>query len=354
MKLLETTLHQIEDQDRGVRAAAHARLEQLTMPYWALGRLMDLAEDLAGITRSLRPPLARKKVVTMAGDHGIVASGVSKYPQEVTPQMVFNIVAGGAGINALARAAGAEVVLADLGVAADLSALAAKGAIVSKRVGPGTRNFAVEPAMSRDEAVRSVEAGIEIAQDLGPTTDVFATGDLGIGNTTPSAAIVATLTGCPVEDVTGRGTGLDDEQLRRKIDVLKQALALHRPNPQDGLDVLAKVGGFELGGIAGLILGSAAQRKPVIVDGFISNAGALLAQALAPRSVQYMIASHGSVEPGHRAALDKLGKQALVDLNLRLGEGTGAALVMPMLDAAARLLTDVATFAEAAVSTANG
>lgn len=353
MRLLDTTLGKIEGQNQAVRAAAHARLEQLTMPYWALGRLMDLAEDLAGMTGSLRPPLAKKTVVTMAGDHGIVAEGVSKYPQEVTPQMVYNIVAGGAGINALARVAGARVVVADLGVAGDLSELVAKKLIVSKRVGPGTRNFMVGPAMSAEEAVRCIEAGIEIAQELGADTDVFATGDMGIGNTTPSTAIVATMAGCAVEDVTGRGTGIEDAQLEHKIKVLKQALALHRPNPKDGLEVLAKVGGFEIGGIAGLILGAAAQHKPVIVDGFISTAGALIAQALEPRSAQYMIASHRSVEQGHKMALLKLGKQPLIDLNLRLGEGTGAALVMPLLDAAARLLTDVATFEEASVSKAD-
>jgi nicotinate-nucleotide--dimethylbenzimidazole phosphoribosyltransferase len=353
MTLLEKTVRQIEGQDQSSRAAAHARLEQLTMPYWALGRLLDLAEDLAGMTRSLRPPLARKTVVTMAGDHGVVAAGVSKYPQEVTPQMVYNIVAGGAGINALARVAGARVVVADLGVAADLSELAAKGAIISKRVGPGTKNLLVGPAMSREEAVRSIEGGIEIAQQLGAETDVFGTGDMGIGNTTPSTAIVATMSGCPVEQVTGRGTGIEDEQLHHKVKVVKEALAKNQPNAKDGLDVLAKVGGFEIGGIAGLILGAAAQRKPVIVDGFISTAGALIAYAIEPASAQYMIASHRSVEQGHQAALRCLGKEPLFDLNLRLGEGTGAALAMPVVDAAARVLTDVATFEEASVSKAD-
>jgi nicotinate-nucleotide--dimethylbenzimidazole phosphoribosyltransferase len=353
MTLLENTLRQISSQDQASRAAAHARLEQLTMPYWALGRLMDLAEDLAGMTRSMRPPVARKTVVTMAGDHGVVAAGVSAYPQEVTPQMVHNIVAGGAGINALAGVAGARVVVADLGVAGDLSELVAKQAIISKRVGPGTRNMLVGPAMSREEAVRSVEAGIEIAQELAATTDLFGTGDMGIGNTTPSTAIVAVMSGCAVEQVTGRGTGIEDEQLQHKIGVIKQALALNQPQAKDGLDVLAKVGGFEIGGIAGLILGAAAQRKPVIVDGFISTAGALIAYALQPSSAEYMITSHRSVEQGHQAALRCLGKEPLFDLNLRLGEGTGAALAMPMVEAAARLLTNVATFAEAAVSEAN-
>jgi nicotinate-nucleotide--dimethylbenzimidazole phosphoribosyltransferase len=353
MTLLERTVQRIEPQDATCRAAAHARLEQLTMPYWALGRLMDLAEDLAGMTRSLRPPLGRKVVVTMAGDHGVVAAGVSKYPQEVTPQMVYNFANGGAGINALARLAGARVVVVDLGVAADLSELAAKNLIVSKRVGPGTANIAVGPAMSREQAVRSIEAGIEIAHDLAASTDLFGTGDMGIGNTTPSAAIVAAITGCTVAQVTGRGTGIDDAQLQRKIAVVQQALSINKPNAGDGLDVLAKIGGFEIGGIAGLILGAASLRKPILVDGFISTAAALIAYALEPKCGEYIIAAHRSVEQGHRVALQHLGKQPLLELDLRLGEGTGAALAMHLVEAAARLLTDVSTFEEASVSKAN-
>ena len=353
MSLLETTRRGIAGQDQGARAAARLRLEQLTMPFWALGRLMDLAEELAGMTGQMPPVLGRKKIVTMAADHGVVAAGVSKYPQEVTPQMVCNIVAGGAGINALARVAGAEVVVVDMGVAGDLSELVAHGAILSKRIAAGTANLAQGPAMSRDQALRSIEAGIEIAMELGRETDVFGTGDMGIGNTTPSTAIVATMTGCAVEAVTGRGTGIEDEQLRHKIKIIEQALALNRADARDGLDVLGKVGGFEIGGIAGLILGAAAQRKPVVVDGFISTAAALVAQAIEPRCAEFMIASHRSQEQGHQRALERLGKQPLIDLNFRLGEGTGAAMVMPMLDAAARLLTDVATFGEAAVSSAD-
>ena len=353
MRLLETTIRQIEPQDQTARAAARLRLEQLTMPHWALGRLMDLAEDLAGMTGSLRPPLSRRVIVTMAGDHGVVAAGVSKYPQEVTPQMVHNIVAGGAGINAMARVAGARVVVVDMGVAADLSELVSKKLIVSKRIGPGTDNIASDPAMTRDEAIRCVEAGIEVAHDLASSTDLFGTGDMGIGNTTPSSAIVAAITGYSVEQVTGRGTGIDDGQLQHKISVIKQALSTNSPNPSDALDVLAKVGGFEIGGIAGLILGAASMKKPVLVDGFISTAGALIAYGLEPKCAQYMIAAHRSMEQGHRVALQHLGKQPLLDLDLRLGEGTGAALAMHLVEGAARLLTDVTTFQEAAVSQAS-
>lgn len=353
MNLLESTIQKITGQDGAARQRARARLDQLIMPHWALGRLMDLAEDLAGITGSLNPPVKRKTIVTMAGDHGVVAEGVSAYPQEVTPQMVHGIVAGGAGVNALSRQAGASVVVVDMGVAGDLSELAAAGKIISKRIAAGTRNMAKGPAMSRDEAIRSLEAGIEIARELGSTVDVFGTGDLGIGNTTPSSAIVSALSGIPAVEVTGRGTGLNDNQLEQKIRIIEKCIAVNQPDKNDGLDVLTKVGGFEIGGIAGLILGAASLKKPVVVDGFISTAGALIAHSIAPASAQYMIAAHRSVEKGHRIALDILGKQPLVDLDLRLGEGTGAALAMNFVEAAVRILTEVATFEEASVSQAD-
>ncbi len=353
MSLLEQTIQQIQPQDAAWRAAAHTRLEQLTMPHWALGRLMDLAEDLAGMTHTLSPPVARKTIVTMAADHGVTASGVSKYPQDVTVQMVMNFVAGGAGVNALARLAGARVVIVDMGVAGDLSALASNGQIISKWIAPGTANLAMGPAMSRSQAIRSIEAGIEIAQSLAESTDIFGTGEMGIGNTTPSSAIVATLTGEKVADITGRGTGIEDSQFAHKIALIEESLRINRPDPTDGLDVLAKVGGFEIGGIAGLILGAAAARKPVLIDGFISTAGALIAQALCPKAVDYMIAAHQSVEQGHHAALTHLGKLPLLDLDLRLGEGTGAALAMHHVAAAVAILTEVATFAEASISTAD-
>lgn len=350
MSLLKETVGAIVAQDPKSRAAARARLEQLTMPHRALGRLMDLAEELAGMTRSLHPPVERRAVVVMAGDHGVAAEGVSKFPQEVTLQMVCNFVNGGAGINALARVSGARVVVVDMGVAGDLGPLAAEGKILSCRIGAGTGNMAVGPAMSREDAIRSVEAGIEVALMLAAETDLFATGDMGIANTTPSSAIVSVMTGAAAADVTGRGTGIDDAGLSLKVAVIEKALAVNRPDPDDALDVLMKVGGFEIGGIAGLILGAASLRKPVLLDGFISTAGALIAQGLAPRAADYMIAAHQSVEVGHRIALQKLGKEPLLDLGLRLGEGTGAALAMPIVEGAVRVLTEVATFEEAAVS----
>jgi nicotinate-nucleotide--dimethylbenzimidazole phosphoribosyltransferase len=353
MKFIENTLEKIRPADASIRNKARMRLEQLTMPYWALGRIMDLAEELAAMTGSLHPPVSRKTVVTMAGDHGVAAQGVSKYPQAVTAQMVYNFVRGGAGINALARLAGARVVVVDMGVADSLEHLAADKKIVSKRIGAGTADISAGAAMSRQEAVRSLEEGIDVAMSLADTTDIFATGDMGIGNTTPSSAIVAVFSGVAPPEVTGKGTGIEEEQLQHKIRIIEQSIQINRPDPGDAVDVLAKVGGFEIGGIAGLILGAAALQKPVLIDGFISTAGALIAAQLSPITRDYMIASHRSMEHGHRIALSHLGKKPLLDLDMRLGEGTGAALAMNLVDAAVRILTEVATFDEAAVSKAN-
>jgi nicotinate-nucleotide--dimethylbenzimidazole phosphoribosyltransferase len=352
MSLLEATLARIAPQDVAWRDKAKQRLDQLIMPHWALGRLMDLAVDLAGMTRSMSPPVARKTIITMAGDHGVAAEGVSKYPQEVTPQMVLGFVGGMAGISALSRLVGARCVVVDMGVASDLSELAKAGKIVDKKIALGTANIAAGPAMSREQAVRAVEAGIEVVQQLAETTDVFGTGDMGIANTTPSTAIVAALTKLQVAEVTGRGTGIDDAQLAHKIAVVQKALNVNHPDPNDALDVLAKVGGFEIGGIAGVVLGAAAQQKPVIVDGFISTAGAMIARGLCPAASDYIIAAHRSAEQGHRVMHARLGKEPLLDLGLRLGEGTGSALAMNLVEAAQRILTEVATFDEAHVSKA--
>jgi nicotinate-nucleotide--dimethylbenzimidazole phosphoribosyltransferase len=353
LSLITSTMAAISPQDPLWRARAKDRLDQLIMPHWALGRLMDLAVDLAGMTRSISPPIGRKTIVTLAGDHGVAAEGVSKYPQEVTPQMVAGFISGMASINILARLAGARVVVVDMGVAADLSHFAGDGKFIDKKIALGTANIARGPAMTRQQAQRAIEAGIEVVEDLAATTDVFGIGDMGIANTTPSSAVVAALTGLPVAELTGRGTGIDDVQLARKIAAVENALKLNRPEPTDALDVLAKVGGFEIGGIAGVVLGAAARRKPVVVDGFIATAGALLAHALAPAAGDYIVAAHRSAEQGHRAMHAQLGREPLLDLGLRLGEGTGAALAMNLVDAAQRILTEVATFDEAHVSKAN-
>lgn len=353
MGLLDETIKRIVSQDAAARQKAKERLDQLTMPHWALGRLMDLALDLAGITRSLKPAVDKRVVVVMAGDHGVAAAGVSLYPQEVTVQMVHNFLHGGAGINAVSRVAGAQVMVVDMGVAGEMGQIPDTNGFISRRVRLGTDNIAVGPAMSREEAVRSVEAGIEVALKLEASFNLFGTGDMGIGNTTPSSAIVAAVTGADPRDVTGRGTGIDDGQFAEKVKVVEKALRTNRPDPRDALDVLAKVGGFEIGGLAGLILGAASVQKPILIDGFISTAGALIAHGLCPTAGDYMIAAHRSVEQGHRIALKHLNKAPLLDLDLRLGEGTGAALAMTLVEAAVRVLTEVATFEEASVSEAN-
>jgi nicotinate-nucleotide--dimethylbenzimidazole phosphoribosyltransferase len=347
---LEATYRKIFPQDSAFRERATARLEQLTMPHWALGDLMDLAVDLAGMTRSMHPPVQRKRVVVMVGDHGVTAEGVSKFPSEVTAQMVYNFVNGGAGINALAHQAGAEVSVVDMGCADDLADRVKEGKIVSRKIAAGTANMALGPAMTRTQAVMSVEAGIEVANQMASDVDIFATGDMGIGNTTASTAIVAALTGKSIDELTGRGTGLDDAQLEHKKEVLKQVLQINKPNAKDGLDVLAKVGGYEIGGLAGLIIGAAANRKPVLVDGFISTAGAMIACKLEPFVRDYIICAHRSMEPGHAAMQEKIGCKPLLDLNLRLGEGTGAALALNVVEAAVAVLTEVATFADAGVT----
>lgn len=354
MGALERTLKNVFPQDSDYRAQAKARLDQLALPHWALGDLMDLAIDLAGMTRSLAPPVGRKAIVTMAGDHGVTVEGVSKFPKEVTPQMVVNFVNGGAGINALARQAGASVFVVDMGVDADLRGLADAGKIINKKVGMGTANIAAGPAMSPAMARRAVESGIDVAEMLADDYDLFGTGDMGIGNTTPSTAIAAVCTGRSAEELTGRGTGLDDLQLQNKVRIIERILAVNQPDPKDGLDILAKVGGFEIGGIAGLIIGAAARRKPVLIDGFISTAGALIAYKIEPFVRDYLIFAHRSVEPGHRYMQEMLGcKQPLLDLNFRLGEGTGAAVAMNLVEGAVAILTEVATFAEAAVAAAD-
>jgi nicotinate-nucleotide--dimethylbenzimidazole phosphoribosyltransferase len=353
MSLLEATIKRIAPQDSDFRERARMRLNRLTMPHWALGRLMDLAVDLAGMTRSLSPRVESRVIVTMAADHGVAAEGVSMYPQEVTRQMVHNFVNGGAGINALAKVANARVVVVDMGVAGDLRELSQAGKIITKRIAAGTKNMTKGPAMTREQAIRCIEAGIEVAFELGADTDLFGAGDMGIGNTTSASAVVAAMTAAPVETVTGRGTGIENGQLRHKVEIIGKALGVNKPDPADGLDVLSKVGGFEIGGIAGLVLGVAAMKKPIALDGFPATAGALVAHCLAPVSAEYMIAAHKSVECGHRAMLARLGKLPLLDLDLRLGEGTGAALAMTLVEAAARILTEVATFDEAGVSEAD-
>jgi len=334
------------DQEAGEQAAL--RQDQLTKPRGALGVLEGLSIRIAAVQGRPRPRIERKVIFTLAGDHGVAAEGVSAYPAEVTPQMVLNFLAGGAAINVLAGQVGCEVVVADLGVNYDFSPPLAP---VDLKVAKGTGNLARGPAMSRAEAVRSVMAGIELVErEAGPRLDILGTGDMGIGNTTPSSAVTAVMTGRPAAEVTGRGTGLDDLGLAAKVRTIERALSINRPDPGDGLDVLAKVGGYEIGGLAGVIIGGARRRLPVVLDGFISGAAALIACSIAPRVRDYLVASHRSVEVGHQAILKHLGLKPLLNLDLRLGEGTGAALGIFLAQAAVALLNEMATFAQAGVS----
>ncbi|MDQ7779402.1 MAG: nicotinate-nucleotide--dimethylbenzimidazole phosphoribosyltransferase [Planctomycetota bacterium] len=356
MERLKRTIDAIPTPDRDRMALAQRRLDNLTKPLGSLGRLEELAAQLVGITGQDSPSLKRKVIITMAGDHGVVEDGVSAYPKEVTPQMVYNFLRGGAGVNVLARQAGARVIVVDMGVAADLKTadhVSADGMTGFRncKVAPGTRNFTKGPAMTRDEAVLSIVRGIEVVEsEHARGLDIIGTGDMGIGNTTPSAAVLSILTGIDPETIAGRGTGVDDKGLARKVAAIRKGIEVNRPDRADALDVLAKVGGFEIGGICGVMLGAAARRVPVLVDGFISCAGAFLAVALAPRVKHFLIASHCSAEKGHGLCLEHLGLQPLLDLGLRLGEGTGAALAMHLVEAAVRILTGMATFEAAGVA----
>ncbi len=348
MKTLRDALNRIEDIDRRIYEAAGERLRNQARPAGSLGLLEDVGARLAGIRGTMDVRLNNRVIVTCAGDHGICEEGVSLFPSEVTAQMVYNFVAGGASINVLARHAGAKVRVADLGVACDFPP---DLPVFHKKVGKGTKNFAKGPAMSREEAVKSIEAGIEMVEELNrdEPVDILGTGDMGIGNTTPSAAIIAVYSDIPVPRLVGRGTGVDDQGLQRKIKAIEKGIETNRPNPSDPIDVLSKVGGFEIGGLAGLVIGAAARKIPVVCDGLISTAGALIACELSPGARNYLFASHNSVEAGHRYMLDRLELEPLLDLKFRLGEGTGAALAIELLDAATRILVEIKTFEEVAI-----
>lgn len=328
--------------------AARERQSQLTKPPGSLGRLEELSIQLAGIAGRCPPPVPlRKAVVVFAGDHGVAARGVSIAPSEVTRQMVCNFCAGGAGINVLARQVGARVTVVDAGVQSDLPAL--RG-LTRAKVAAGTRDLAAGPAMTREQAEASIALGARCCDDeYARGLDLLACGEMGIGNTTPATAILSVLTGRPPATLAGRGTGIDIAALARKVAAIVSALEINRPDPNDALDVLAKVGGLEIGAMAGAMLRAAEHRLPVVVDGFIAAAAALLAVRLQPSLQPYLIAGHRSAEPAHGAALELLGLRPLLTLDLRLGEGTGAVLAMPMIEAAARILHEMATFAEAGV-----
>lgn len=346
--LLRDTINRIQPTDPRLLAQAQARLDRLTKPVGSLGRIEELAARYVMITGEMKPTLPRGAVFTFAADHGVTVEGVSAYPAAVTPQMVLNFLRGGAGVNVLARHAGIDVRVVDIGVNFDFEAVPG---LIHKKVMPGTKNLMVESAMSLAQAEQALTVGIELAAEAAQQgVGLIGTGEMGIGNTTASSAIAAVMTGRPIAEVTGRGTGIDDAGHARKIDVIQRALDRHRLDSTNTMGVFATVGGLEIGGLAGLMLGAAAARIPVVLDGFIAGAAALIAVGLQPRCKDYLIASHQSVERGHRTILEHLGLKPLFDLDLRLGEGTGACLGMSLVFAAIKIFTEMATFDEAGVS----
>jgi nicotinate-nucleotide--dimethylbenzimidazole phosphoribosyltransferase len=353
VSVLDETIAAIRPLDSGALSAARERQDALTKPRGSLGVLEDVSVQLAGLAGACPPPVPEPAAVAVfAADHGVHAQGVTPWPQEVTAQMVANFLGGGAVINAVASQVGAEVVVVDVGVAADVAPVAG---LLPRKIRRGTRDLSTEAAMTRDEAVRALEVGIDVARDLVAAGNrCLLTGDMGIANTTASAALIAVFTGAQPVDVTGRGTGIDDVMLARKVEVIDAALRLHRPDASDPVGVLAAIGGLEHAAIAGFLLGAAALRTPVILDGVIAGAAALVAAALAPDSVAAMIAGHRSAEPGAGQALTHLGLRPLVDLDLRLGEGSGAALSLGLVQSAVRVLRDVATFDGAGVTDKDG
>ncbi len=352
MMSTDTFSVRIDPLNEALMAEAQQRLNRLTKPLGSLGRLEDLAKQLAAILGTVRPTIQDKVIITMAADHGVTDEGVSAYPKVVTPQMVLNFLRGGAAINVFARAVGARMIVVDMGVAAELPA---HPQLIARKIGYGTKNMAMGPAMTSQEAHAAIKAGVEIAEEaIAQGATVLGTGDMGIGNTTASSAIVAAMTQEDLRLVTGRGTGVNDVTYTKKIAAIQRALEINQPDPSDPLDVLAKVGGFEIAGLVGVILGGAQLRRPIVIDGFISGAAALVAANLEPHVTSYLIAAHRSQEPGHRIILERLGLRPLLELDMRLGEGTGAALAMPLLEASCKMLTEMATFDEARVSEKSG
>lgn len=352
MEKIKKTIENIEPLNEAAMELARKRQDQLTKPQGSLGILEELSIQMAGIQGSEFPAISKKVIIVMAGDHGVVAEGVSAFPQEVTPQMVANFAAGGAGINVLSRHVGAEVRVVDIGVAASCKDIPG---VTHRKVRPGTANMTQGPAMTREEAAACVRAGIEIAkQAVKDGADLLGTGDMGIGNTTPSSAILTVYSGASLEHTVGRGTGIGASALEQKREAVRRAIEVNQPDAADAIDVLAKVGGLEIGGLAGVILGAAACRVPVVIDGFISTAAAIIAAAFCPASKDYMIASHVSVEPGHKLMLEELGLKPMLFMNMRLGEGTGAALASGLVEASCKVLSEMATFGEAGVSEKEG
>jgi nicotinate-nucleotide--dimethylbenzimidazole phosphoribosyltransferase len=347
---LKQILDSIQPLDKEAMRSARTCQDNLTKPHGSLGVLEELSILIAGITANPKPILEHKAIITMAADHGVVVEGVTLYPQEVTRQMVMNFLNGGAGINVLARHIGARIIIVDMGV---IGGFPPTQGLICKMIDFGTKNMAQCPAMTRQQAIESIESGIELVEEeMSRGLNILGTGDMGIGNTTASSAIFSAISGYPASKITGRGTGINDHQLAHKVNVIEKSLALNKPDGADALDVLSKVGGFEIGGLAGVMVAGAANRIPVVIDGFISGAAALIAVGLCPLVKDYLVASHLSAEAGHELMLEYLGLKPLLRLNMRLGEGTGSALGISLSEASVKLLTQMATFADAGVSEA--
>ncbi|MDD5432094.1 MAG: nicotinate-nucleotide--dimethylbenzimidazole phosphoribosyltransferase [Candidatus Omnitrophica bacterium] len=348
MKVINEIISNISGIDQELVKKTQARLDNLTKPLGSLGRLEELAKQICGITGKDYPVLGNKVIFTLAADHGVTDEGVSAYPKEVTAQMVYNFLANGAAINVLANHVGARVVVADVGVVSELKP---NPRLLIKKVNNGTKNMAKGPAMTKEEAIKAITTGIGIFEDeFKRGADIVGTGEMGIGNTTAASAITACFIKQSIEEITGRGAGLDDKGLKNKVEIIKKALLVNKPDSSDAIDVLSKVGGFEIGGLVGIILAASSKKIPIVIDGFISGAAALIAYKLEPKVKDYMIAAHKSVEGGHRFILDYIGLKPLIDLDLRLGEGTGGALGIGLADAAIKILTQMATFESANVS----
>ncbi len=346
MELLEKTLAEIDGLDEEMEKRAQKRLNSLTKPPGSLGRLEDLAVKLAGITGEEKPQIKNRVHILMAADHGVTEEGVSAVPSLVTLKMVENFLEGGAAINVFCRQAGVELKVVDMGMNRPLE----HEDLIQRRVRDGTDNICRSPAMEREEAVEAVEAGIELAlSEVERGADLLSTGEMGIGNTTPSSAILAAMTSHSVEEVVGYGSGISEEQLEHKKEVVARAIETNNPDAQDAVDVLASVGGLEIAGMAGVMIGGASASVPVMIDGFISGAAALIADGLKQEVSKYLIPSHKSVEPGHIKIYDKLDLKPMLDLDMRLGEGTGAVLNVHQVEAACRIISEMATFAEAGI-----
>lgn len=348
MKRIEKIARSISEPDKKYELKAQDWLDNLTKPIGSLGVLEDVIKKIAAVTRDAKPKIKNKVIFLFAGDHGVTDENVSAYPKDVTKEMVYNFIRGGAAINVLAKHVGAKVVIADIGVSGKLKP---HPNLIINKIKPGTQNMAKGPAMTREEAIMCVNAGIDIfMNEFKNSIDLAGTGDMGIGNTTPSSAIAAVFTKLPVENVTGRGTGIDDKGYRNKVEVIKRAISINKPDAGDPIDVLSKVGGLEIGALAGVILGAASKKVPVVIDGFISGAAALIANHLEPKTKYYMIAGHSSVEQGHRIILEYMGLKPVLNLEMRLGEGTGASIAMNIVEAACKIVNEMATFKKAEVS----